>query len=222
MHEGGAALPPAGWYPDSFDLTRRRWWDGAAWTAHVAPLEAAAPAVAVLDRPATLSSFDSARLAAGYDVTRSAPAGHTGMMAPGDYASNPLRLGSPHTLPAWFIALSPLWYAGVGILVGFVSSLLVPGVNRELLAGPSLVAFALILFAFARVDRSRLYDRNYRPVAPAWALLPIVYLIIRTVRTGWRGAGLLVTHILLQLLFLAVIALAVYAILAAMNPTLLP
>ncbi|CAN5183112.1 hypothetical protein BH11ACT5_BH11ACT5_01230 [soil metagenome] len=220
MHEAGSALPPAGWYPDSFDETRRRWWDGAAWTAHVEPLEPAAPVVAVLDRPATLSSFDSARLAAGYDVTTSAPAAHIGMMAPGEYASNPRRLGSPHTLPGWLIALSPVWYAGVGILVGFVASL-ITGVNRDLLAVPSLVTFALILFALARVDGARLYDRNFRPVAPAWVLLPIVYLILRTVRTGWRGAGLLIIYIVLQLLFLGLIALAILAIVVAANPALL-
>ena len=221
MHEAGSALPPAGWYPDSFDDSLRRWWDGAAWTSHVGPLERVAPAVAVVDRPA-LSSYDSARLAAGYDVTSSAPSGHTGMMAPGEYASTPLRLGSPHTLPGWFIALSPIWCAGVGILVGFVASLLVPWVNRELLTGPSIVTFALILFLLARVDRARLYENNYRPVAAGWALLPIVYLIIRTVRTGWRGAGLLITYIVLQLLFVGLIALAIFAIVVTANPELLP
>ncbi len=35
---------PAGWYPDPSDATRRRYWDGAAWTAHVHPPVATAPA----------------------------------------------------------------------------------------------------------------------------------------------------------------------------------
>ena len=29
--------PPAGWYPDPGDARALRYWDGAAWTAHVAP-----------------------------------------------------------------------------------------------------------------------------------------------------------------------------------------
>ncbi|WP_062517043.1 DUF2510 domain-containing protein [Demequina gelatinilytica] len=32
--------PAAGWYPDPSDASRRRWWDGAAWTEQVAPAEA--------------------------------------------------------------------------------------------------------------------------------------------------------------------------------------
>jgi uncharacterized protein YbjQ (UPF0145 family) len=28
----GGALPPAGWYPDSTDPSRVRWWDGTQWT----------------------------------------------------------------------------------------------------------------------------------------------------------------------------------------------
>jgi hypothetical protein len=30
--------PPAGWYPDPAVAGAQRWWDGAAWTEHVAPL----------------------------------------------------------------------------------------------------------------------------------------------------------------------------------------
>ncbi len=29
---GGGALPPAGWYPDTTDPSRVRWWDGTQWT----------------------------------------------------------------------------------------------------------------------------------------------------------------------------------------------
>jgi len=29
------AAPPSGWYPDPADATRQRYWDGAAWTAHL-------------------------------------------------------------------------------------------------------------------------------------------------------------------------------------------
>lgn len=34
------ALPPAGWFPDPAGQRRLRYWDGAAWTAHFAPIPA--------------------------------------------------------------------------------------------------------------------------------------------------------------------------------------
>ncbi|MDQ6797059.1 MAG: DUF4328 domain-containing protein [Actinomycetota bacterium] len=34
MSGGGA---PAGWYPDPWQPSQRRWWDGTAWTGYVAP-----------------------------------------------------------------------------------------------------------------------------------------------------------------------------------------
>jgi len=30
-------IPPPGWYPDSSDQSRYRWWDGTKWTEHTAP-----------------------------------------------------------------------------------------------------------------------------------------------------------------------------------------
>jgi uncharacterized RDD family membrane protein YckC len=35
--------PPAGWYPDTTTPGQQRYWDGAAWTEHVAPLAPTAP-----------------------------------------------------------------------------------------------------------------------------------------------------------------------------------
>jgi membrane protease YdiL (CAAX protease family) len=43
-------MPPAGWYPDPWDPSGRRYWDGLAWTAGVAP--AAVPAQPSEVRPA--------------------------------------------------------------------------------------------------------------------------------------------------------------------------
>ena len=33
----GSTLPPPGWYHDPYRTARLRWWDGHAWTGHVAP-----------------------------------------------------------------------------------------------------------------------------------------------------------------------------------------
>lgn len=41
MAEGG---PPAGWYPDPENAGQQRYWDGAQWTEHRAPLASQQPA----------------------------------------------------------------------------------------------------------------------------------------------------------------------------------
>jgi len=43
---------PAGWYADPTDPSRTRWWDGAQWTEHTAPLPASAPAAPAAAAPA--------------------------------------------------------------------------------------------------------------------------------------------------------------------------
>lgn len=43
--------PPADWHPDPEDPTQLRYWDGAAWTEHVAPNPAAAPAAKTEQAP---------------------------------------------------------------------------------------------------------------------------------------------------------------------------
>lgn len=35
-------VPPPGWYPDPWRLAPERWWDGSAWTSHIAPAPAPA------------------------------------------------------------------------------------------------------------------------------------------------------------------------------------
>jgi hypothetical protein len=220
MNESATGLPPAGWYPDAADSSSRRWWDGAAWTAHVAPLApvsqgTADNAIALLERPADMSSQDFALIAGGYTPKPTETASY--------HATEPVWLGSPQTLPGWFIAVSPLWYAGVGILVGIIGRLIFPGAEQSVAAAPSLIAFLLILVGLAREDRKRMHARGYRPVATGWVLIPLVYLILRTVRTGRSGAAMLVVYLVLQLAFLAlvvVLAIAIYVTL--MNPSIHP
>lgn len=217
MNETATGLPPAGWYPDAADASSRRWWDGTAWTAHVAPL-APAPLIAdvpLLERPAEMSSHDYALIAGGYTPRPTVTASYR--------ALEPVPLGSPQTLPGWFIAVSPLWYAGVGILVGVIGRLIFPNAGQQVAAAPSLIAFILILVGLAREDRKRMHARGYRPVATGWVLIPLVYLILRTVRTGRSGAGMLVVHLVLQLAFLALVVFAAIAIyVTIMNPSIQP
>lgn len=58
MTTSTAPPPPAGWYPDPWQHATHRWWDGAAWTGHLAT---SAPQVEAgrVDRP-TRSTFSEA------------------------------------------------------------------------------------------------------------------------------------------------------------------
>lgn len=38
-----STTPPAGWYPDPTTPGTQRWWDGAQWSDHTAPLQASPP-----------------------------------------------------------------------------------------------------------------------------------------------------------------------------------
>lgn len=236
------ALPPAGWYPDALDATATRWWDGSAWTVHVrrpdaaasvpvapatpsepalsrrqlreqvGPLthgepEEAATAVAVLERPAEISSVEYARRAGGYEPRAAEPVPYT-------LDPSIVVYGSVHTLPAWFLATSPLWYLGLTAIVGGVFGVLSQGTQPTWIGFPVLGTFIGILVLLAREDVKRLHLRGYLPPSPAWAVLPIVYLIMRIVRTGARSAGMLVTYVLAQIIYFLLIIVAVIALLA--------
>jgi hypothetical protein len=239
MHEGGTGLPPAGWYPDALDPAARRWWDGAAWTAHVrlpepvasvpappaepalsrrqlreqvGPLTQGGPAeastsVAVLERPADISSVEYARRAAGYEPRAAEPI---------VYGSHPsvVVYGSTLTLPSWLIATSPLWYGGLAAIVGGIVGALHPNTTTAIVGFPVLGAFIAMLVLLARTDATRLAERGYIPPSPKWGWLPFVYLILRVMRTGSKSVGLLVTYVLAQTVYFGVIAIAFLVILA--------
>ncbi len=48
-HGRDAPLPPPGWYPDTVDTTKVRWWDGSEWTGDTRP--ASEPPAAGTPRP---------------------------------------------------------------------------------------------------------------------------------------------------------------------------
>lgn len=218
MVESGA-LPPAGWYPDPRDPSSRRWWDGLAWTGHVRtpePAPVVAPvAVAVLERPAEISSAEYARRAAGY-----APRAPEAVpYAPATLSSTPLTVrGSLQTLPGWLIAVSPVWYGGLATIVGGLALAASPTGGR-LYVFPLLGVFITALILLARVDAARLNERGHTPPSPRWAWLPIVYLILRVVRTGSASAWMLAVYVFTQLAYVIItVVVALAIILPAVQP----
>lgn len=67
MSDPNTPTPAPNWYPDPHDATKLRYWDGAAWTDHVAP---AAPTAAVGSTPPAAGAS-----AAETQVYAAAPAG---------------------------------------------------------------------------------------------------------------------------------------------------
>ncbi|MBN9241022.1 MAG: hypothetical protein BGO97_15015 [Micrococcales bacterium 70-64] len=215
MVESGA-LPPAGWYPDPRDPSSRRWWDGLAWTGHVRtpePVAVVAPAaVAVLERAEDISSAEYARRAAGYAPR--APEAEPVVAQPLSSTSI-VMYGSTHTAQGWLIAVSPVWYGLLTVVVGGLTLSMSPAGGRIYVL-PLLGVFITALVLLARADARRLNERGHTPPSPRWAWLPIVYLIARVVRTGAESAWLLAVYVFTQLAYvIVVVALALPLILAA-------
>lgn len=74
---------PAGWYADSADGTRRRWWDGSAWTDRYQDVSAAyapppppasAPRIAVVRRTASARAAAASSLGVATPASKNGPA----------------------------------------------------------------------------------------------------------------------------------------------------
>jgi hypothetical protein len=191
MTNASGLSTPAGWYPDPAGSEHLRWWDGDAWTAHLAPRPAPTPlptpapgfsaaADPAQDRYATqaqeLNDFG------GYQLT---PPGTTPNYGMTMEDASPIQW---NTVWVWIIVLAPLAY--VLIIDGFLTAFEVGvAANRSLLVVyviGSFVLGALLIVAnifFGDRDRRTLRKWGYlTTTSPVWMLLPGIYIILRTVR----------------------------------------
>ena len=163
---------------------------------------------------ASLSSVDRARVAGGYAPIRQSQAWQESF-AQG--ASVPT--GSSQTFAGWLYAASPLWL-GALLIAGMT---VLPFVNPLLVqAGLSIVGFAMT-FLLARQDIRHLVERGHRAPSPWWVLLPFFYFVVRMVRVGVRGAGMVVTYLLSFVALVGLLYLAFMgnsALLSALTPSL--
>lgn len=199
------AAPPTGWYPDPRGSDQLRWWDGAAWTAQLAPRPASAAAepkadvvapaesdhtavesTPVQEHPAAPSAVASEALAdgPGYDWQR-----ETERLAPMPSASPRVEQWAVRDVPrrsgttaVWLLAFTP--YLSLPLLAA--ADILVRGTSLD--GGNSAGLFAALtlyalVFALATRDNTVLARRGHRRRAqPSWALLgALPYLIVRTV-----------------------------------------
>jgi Protein of unknown function (DUF2510) len=197
MTDTAGTPTPAGWYPDPAGSEHLRWWDGAAWSAHLAPQPDAAPApllpTPVVQAPVPAPSLTPGGFASEPESpayvpfqnswqTSSTSSGYT--LRPDEFA----RPAQWNSAAAWAIAASPIYFGLLGSIDAATGATLGTGTGTVSVVAIVVALFILlgliaVLVAAVR-DSATLKRWGYlNPPSALWILLgQLVYLIIRTVR----------------------------------------
>jgi hypothetical protein len=201
MTDAGGSAVPAGWYNDPAGSGHLRWWDGTAWSAHLAPR----PAPAAVSVPAA-APLPVAEPYVPFQGSWNARA-DTGHNASAIEFARPMQW---NTAGAWLLAFSQLIYLVLVVVFAVVdaSAISAPfgsGANNLLLSGTVAVQIGLwvLLLLFAAMDRRKLRSLGYLRTASIWWILvipftPLLYLVMRGIavsREVGRGFGPLVAYI---------------------------
>lgn len=208
MTNTGGSTTPAGWYNDPGGSGHLRWWDGAAWSAHLAPQPTPAPAfvapeAAVVHEP-TVMTADNEPYVPFQGSWNSRPQSGYTAGTDGDFA-RPARW---NTAGGWLLALSYVMTLVVAAIYVAVNFAVFSDESNQ--ARESTIAFASVwievalwalLLLFAVMDRRKLLSFGYLHPARVWWILlfpPLVYLIMRGVaisREVRHGFGPLITYL---------------------------
>ena len=183
--------------------------------APVEPEPEPEPVVQAMPAPApdpALSSVDRARVAGGYAPMRQQQAWQE------SFAQNSTQpTGNSQTFAGWLYAASPLWLGALLIAGMTVFSIVNPLLVQ---AGLAVVGFAMT-FLLARQDVRQLKETGYRAPSLWWVLLPLLYFVVRMVRVGLRGLGMVVTYLLSAVALVGLLYMAFIgnpALLSAITP----
>jgi hypothetical protein len=196
---------PAAWYADPAGSPLLRWWDGATWTAHTVD-----PAI-----PPATSLPESARVAAPATVVDPVesmayvPMAGFGPVATSDHSPVAATYGAPAgsalTLWIWLMAAFPVLQgvAAVVITTAF------PDTPDTVFRYVFITAAVIANVALAGRDAALLERRGFDAPRTRWAIIPLVYFIIRTVKVGRLSLWPLLVWAVTELVLIALVVLAV-------------
>jgi Protein of unknown function (DUF2510) len=209
----GSVAIPAAWYPDPMDPTQLRWWDGAAWTISTAPDPAHAPPLSS-PPPFQYEPTIVVPKQRPYSVVDYVPMATTEAARPAmsmDWTTT-TRTGT-NTVAIWFFTLMPLIVLGVtyggSYLIAYaatVNDTLVSTLEFLTTVGAAVtvtyIGIIIVVYVLlAGSDRRVLIGRGYGNAPSRWfAVVPLLYLIVRVVRTGSSSIGYLVVWLVFQAL----------------------
>jgi hypothetical protein len=218
---GTATSIAPGWHTDPADSANVRWWDGTAWTAHVAPR----PQVV----PAPPSPYQAAPAAAQPMNPEQAQLQREATYVPfqGGMGGEPYTMdmqpqqqwsGSANTVAVWLLVFSWVWASAVSAL----GRLLLVAVNPQAANLVGLLLTVVVLIGLGYADRSALRKRGFAKTPTPWTMLlfgPLLYMIFRLAYVGRKSLPPFITYMSFVLITIVVIVLAVLALTA--NPGLL-
>ena len=187
---------PASWYPDPANQANLRWWDGSGWTDNLMPN----PAVQAQPTHTAPTYIAPVYVAPAPVVLAPEALDYSSNYVPMDVIpANQARgfaiAGASNTGAVWIYALLPL----IALPAIYFRFELDTEDNYSIFRLALLGVGVILTVVFASIDRSILVRRDHsQPPSGALGVIPLAYLIARTVKVGVSGLPVLIVSALIQ------------------------